>query len=691
MNMGKNYLLAHREKGVAAVFGLFAKCGMWAVLVGTLLAWGGALFRFSPWGAPSPQGGAPIWPWALAYGVSAVALVFGLRRLARRMRPEGFVFACMGILMLGQCLLAAGADSGWRPTNDAAIFTGYLDHLAENGEGPESLGTLSRFYDYRVWTRRAHPFFLPLRKAAGTRFPLAVVGFQILLSVLPMWFVWRMLRILFGRNTACWATVFQTVFPFRWLACLELNHHLLGGLYFTVGLWVLVEYFRPRGTVGGWREAGLCAIACALVPLMKLEGGIDWVYGVAVWAVVAGALAARRTGWRGAALALAGLWLLPALAGRACAGRVMERIDAADLHHLESGAVAFMARGWVPETGGEYAYSHELIDCLTPAELKTGVQARLLLSQLAYNGPQVFFRLFPTKLAKYFLLGFASGAEEMMNANGARVWAAAAKGARIVFLVGILPLVFWGGLLMLPKAGGSRFWPFLLPCILLAEAYVCTGETSPRYSIYIQALLFGMAGHGMARAEAGRGMPPGWAGASLPAAGVLGAGYLAAAALGISVLAPRLVPFACLDARTWPVGDGVAAPPGIREKAPFAIELAARPGLDGTVWGPVALPPDSVGGRDWVAYVFPVQGGPAFRFNDVVATVSVDGEEREEMLLRLPACVRIPGGAGTGAGRRIGFRAPFSTKSPLLWGYAFWTDGRSAEDQGKDRQEEGQP
>ena len=669
-----NRAFAIRREGMAAAaFGLLAKCGMWGVLAGVLLAWGSAVARFSPWSWVPETDGTPIWPCALAYVVSAAVLVVFLRRLARRMRPGAFVFACMGILLLGQCLLIAGADSGWRPTNDAAIFTSYLNHLAENGEGPESLGALSNQYDYRVWTRRAHPVYLALRKAAGRRFPLAVMGCQVLLSVLPMWFVWRMLRLLFGRNTAWWATIFQTVFPFRWIACLEHNHHLLGGLYFTVGLWVLVEYFRSGAGTGGWRKIGLYALACVLVPLMKLEGGIDWVYGVSVLAVGSGAFAAKSVGWRGLGAALAGLWFLPALAGYATTGPLMARIDAADLHHLESGAVAFMARGWVPETGGEYAYSHEVIDCLTPRELKIGVQKRLLASQLAYNGPQVFFRLFPTKLAKYFLLGFAAGAEEMLNANGAHAWVALAKGARIAFLLVVLPLVFLGGLWLLPKAGKSRYWPFVVPCLLLAAAYVCTGETSPRYSIYIQPLLFGMAGYGMARAEAGKMASPGWVREALPAAGVLSAGYLGAAALAIWGLAPRLEPFACLDARKWPITDGVAAAPAIRTKAPFVVELVARAAPEGTVWGPMDLPEAPVAGRDLVAYVFPGGSGARFRYNDVEATVSAEGDGPSKSLLRMPACMRIPAGSGMAMHRKIKFHAPFETEAPLLWGYAFWT------------------
>ena len=389
---------------------------------------------------------------------------------------------------------------------------------------------------------------------------------------------------------------------------------------------------------------------------------------------ILGAFAAKRVGWRGMGTALVGLWFLPAMAGHAAAGPLMAHIDAADLHHLESGAVAFMARGWVPETGGEYAYSHEVIDCLTPRELKIGVQKRLLVSQLAYNGPKVFFHLFPTKLAKYFLLGFASGAEEMLNANGAHAWVSVAKGARIAFLLVVLPLMFVGGLWLLPKAGKSRYWPFVVPCLLLSAAYVCTGETSPRYSIYIQALLFGMAGYGMARAEAGRIAPPGWAQAALPEAGVLAAGYLGLAALAIWGLAPRLEPFACLDARKWPIADGVSASPAIRTKAPFVVELAAHASLEGTVWGPMDLPEAPETGRDLVVYVFPGGSGARFRYNDVEATVSAGGEEMSRYLLRMPAFMRIPSGSGTAMQRKINFHASFETDAPLLWGYAFWTE-----------------
>ncbi|MBQ7251328.1 MAG: hypothetical protein IJS32_01860 [Kiritimatiellae bacterium] len=658
-------------RGGTVAVGVLAQCGLWAALAGMGMAWSATVVRFSPWGGGWGTEACRVWGWALLYAVLATALAWLLRMLSRHMRPACFLLACMGISLAGQAVLIGLSGSGWRPTNDAAIFTRYLDHLAANGSGPEALGALSDQYDYRVWTRRAHPFYLPLRKAAGADFGRAVQMVQAVLSVLPMLFVWRMLAVLFGRKTAVWATVFQTVFPFRWIACLELNHHLPGGLLFSAALWVLVEFFRVgHGRTG---RLALFAAACLLLPLMELEGGIDWVYGVSVLAVCMGLAVAGRLKIRDAAVALAGLWLVPLLVARMAVGPLLARIDAADLHHLESGAVAFMARGWVPETGGEYAYSHEIIDCLTPLELKTGVQKRLLLSQLAYNAPEVLFRLFPVKLAKYFLLGFAAGAEEMLVANGAENWAAAAKGARVVFLLAFLPLAALGGLRWMPRAAKSRNWPFLMPCVLLAAAYVCTGETSPRYSIYIQALLFALAGFGVSRSEAG--WPVGWARHSLPATGVLAAAFAVLAVPVLFLVPPLLKPFACMDMRALNGEGDVFARPEQAARQPFAVELLPVPTSGGTAWGPLVLPADSQGTRDAVVYVFPGEGGNPLRQN-TVEWIWETGEVRETGTIIPPACLRLAGAGRTGG--RLGLHVPFACNARVEVGYAFWTPPESA-------------
>lgn len=661
-----------------------SRVGLWTVLVGLALAWLGMLFRFSPWGGGMGENSPRVWTSILAWACTAGILIAALAWLARRVRPGCFLAVCLGLELAGQAAVVLLANPAWHPTNDAAIFSGYLDHLAENGTGKESLSALSTQYDYRVWTRRAHPFFLPLRKAFETGFPAAVAWLQVALSLLTTAFAWRTVRVCFGCKTACWATIFRLAFPFRWIACLELNHHLFGGLYFTVALWTLVEFFRvPHGRAARW---GLCGIACILLPLMKLEGGIDWVYCVSVWVVVAGLFLAGRLGTGRALASMAGLWLLPLVVSHACVSPLLARIDAADLHHLESGAVAFMARGWVPETGGEYAHSHEIIDTLTPLPLKTGVQTRLLLSQLAYNGPTVCFRLFPTKLAKYFLLGFASGAEEMLNANNARAWATLAKGARIAFFFFFAPLAMLGGAWWLSRTGKSRDWPFWAPCILLVAAYVCTGETSPRYSIYIQTALFAFAGLAVSRARTRRFFPSTWPRDALPPAAILAGGYLAVASLAVLFLPPRLVPLSCLDARAWPGEGSIFVRPSIPEKAPFAVNLTPRAASGGTIWGPLALPAARDGHPDLIVYAFPGSNGTPLKWHDTQLSLDTGKGPSFLQSLRLPACIRLPG-AGTSGGLVV-FRAPFACDAPIALGYAFGTESEDADNSGTVRRKE---
>ncbi len=634
-------------------------CGMLFLALGLLLAWGAAAVNFAE---KVRTGGADgfVWLGFAGYGLLAAASVAGLAWLRRRRGDRVFLGAALALSLLVQLGAIWAADTRWNWTGDAAIFRHYLNVLAENGYAPETLGDLSQHYDYRVWTRRALPFYYALRVGAADRFVPAVQTFQALLIALSLGLAWRIARLFFGRRVAFWTVAFQLLMPFRAFICLELNHHVLGGFYFLVGLWLLAEWGRPGRRPG--QTAALAATAAALLPLMRLEGGIDVVWSGAVALVVFLAwLAGRQTAGQTVRAAVF-LLVLPRLASVLFVGPVLDRIDRADRHRHEVGAVGFMARGWAPETGGEYCGTYELVDYLTPHADKTSMQAAILASQAYYNPRVLLTSLLPIKLAKYFLLGYASGAEEMLAHNGAESARALAEGARTAFLLALLPLILWGGWLLLPQLRRNRRLPLVVPCALLAATYVLLGETSPRYSFYVQPFLFMLAARPLALTTSRRRK---WARAAvrpgLAAAVALGSVWLAAAA-ALAMARPALGRAALPDLRTWSAAGATLDRPATLE--PFEIRLAPHVASGGTAWGPVQMPMLSPPPRAVAFYLLPEGASAALLRTAALEVETAAGTQTNS----LPARVRLeypPAGLG-----ELLFRSPAVLPHPLRIGYA---------------------
>ena len=634
-------------------------CGVLFLAAGLLLAWGAAAANFAG-KIRSGEAGGLVWLGFAGYGLLAAGSVAGLAWLRRRRGDRVFLGAALGLALLVQLGAIWAADARWQWTSDAYMFNHYLSVLADNGYAPETLGDLSQHYDYRVWTRRALPFYYALRVLAADRFIPAVQTFQALLIALSLALAWRIARVFFGRRVAFWAVAFQLLMPFRAFICLELNHHVLGGFYFLAGLWILAEWFRPNRRP--LPTAGLAAAAAVLLPLMRLEGGIDVVWMGATALVLGLAwLAGRQTAGQALRAAVC-LLALPGLASALAVDPVMDRIDRADRHRHEVGAVGFMARGWAPETGGEYCGTYELVDYLTPRAEKQSVQAAILASQAYYNPRVLLTSLLPIKLAKYFLVGYASGAEEMLAQNGAERARALAEGARTAFLLALLPLMPWGGWLLLPRLRRNRRLPLVVPCALLAATYVLLGETSPRYSFYVQPVLFMLAALPLAAPTARR---RNWARAAvrpgLAAGAALGGVWLAAAA-ALAVARPVLGPAALRDLRAWPAAGAALGVPATL--APFEIRLAPRVASGGTAWGPVAVPALSPPPRAIAFYVLP-EAVPAAQLRTATLEIETAAGTQTNSL---PARVRLeypPAGLG-----EMLFRSPAVLPHPLRIGYA---------------------
>jgi len=311
------------------------RCGVLFISGGLFLALGAAAFHAAAKWSSSASGIALLWN-ALAYLILAALGLAGLRWVQQKWGTRGFLLTVLGGSMLIQLGVLLSIDSQWKWTGDSHIFEHYLTQLSDNGYAQKTLEELSQNYDYRVWTRRAQPFYYLLRVGAGTHFVLAVQLFQALLLTLSLLLTHRLAHLLFGQRVAFWAVSLQFLMPFRWLTCIDLNHHILGGFYFLAGLWILAEWTqRKRSPFAFW---GLFFCAGLLLPLMRLEGGIDTVYIGALTLALLLYWMTRSQPTRQTAISAAVLLIWPILVSTLLVSPFLQRIDQADLVFLYSRA-----------------------------------------------------------------------------------------------------------------------------------------------------------------------------------------------------------------------------------------------------------------------------------------------------------------------------------------------------------------
>jgi len=638
------------------------------ILVGLCLAEGAGAWHFATTVLPSPEASIIAWS-AIGYLLVTIAILIGLRWMYRRWGARTFLWSVVGLSLLIQlgAILAAQDQLGW--AGDAHVFNHYLTRLSESAYASETLGELSQNYDYPIWTRRAQPFYYGLRVWSGPHFAQVIQLFQAGLITLALLLTWRLSCLLFSRRIGFWAVSLQLVMPYRWTACLDLNHHLLGGFYFLAGLWLLAEWVQPqRSRRAGW---GIILGMSMLVPLMHLEGGIDTVLGGGLLLVLLLLCATGRQPMRKTILGVALLLIWPWLLSNLLLQPLSDHIDQADLHRSSSGTIAFMARGWMPESGGEYSYTYERMDALTPQDDKPAAQAGLLASQAYYNPRVLLFRLLPIKLTKYFLLGYAAGAEEMFDQNGAHRARQIAEGARNAYLLAVLPLMIFGGVLLLPLLRRTKRLCLILPCSLFCIAIVLLGETSPRYSYYLQPLLFMLGALPFAVSARRRNqllraaiLPGTIAGGSLVAA------FLIAASLLIG-LRPWLQPHTYQDMRTWkalPETHPSALPSTL---APLEIHLPPNPLEQGTSWGALEFTdmPDQAGVLSF--YALP-SGVPSGLLLDAVLVTTVISQKGIQVQTNaLPGLIHV--NCSSGASGTLRLRSPLASPFPLHIGYASYT------------------
>lgn len=601
-----------------------------------------------------------------AYLLVAGCAAWAIRLAYRRLKPGRFAWTVVSVYFLVQIALVCSGGFRLPWTGDASLLHHHVQMLSPHGYSVETLGPMSDSYDFQVWSRRAMPFYILIHRLSGPAFPMAIQAFNALIMALAALLTWRLAALLLGTRAAAGALALQVLMPWRIFTHLDLSHHILGSFYYTLGAWILLEWHQP----GRSRRqcAGLILAALALMPLMRLEGGIDFVY---VGALVIALLLAWLMGmssFRKTVAAYAALLALPLLSAALWVGPLDALLDAADRHHHDSGILAWSTRGWSIETGGQYDGTYEQLDVLTPPVQKKQKLMQILASQAYYNPAAVAFRQLPTKAAKYFMIGYASGFEEMLAGNGRFILHPLHVGARTAYLLLLLPLAITGSLLFLVWLRTRAGLLFLLPFAVIAGAYVVFGESDPRYSVYIHSYVCLAAGAALAwfRTPEARHATPG---RQILLASV-GPGIsllllFAAWSSAIYAIRPYLKPAVLWDMRQASV---LGNTPLAVSDALQPFEICLPPVPDAATWGTVQLPLPAGQAAEFTFYLLPVAGLSASRGTPaLLRRQTVQGIRDEPITLPARIILRL----GPDDSRAFEILSPaFPPPFPVMIGYA---------------------
>lgn len=623
--------------------------GVYVVFFGMVLAWGSALVHWV-----GTVGTWTGWEWAgVAAGLSwAGVCVWELGVCGRRWGDRTFVVVASGVALLAGLSWAWTTRGMGRWPMDSGLYRWFLERLAEGGYAVENLRRLTWVYDYTIWTKRALPFLYPLRLWAGSEgFGFAVQIFQAVLGAAGVALAWWVTKLCAGGKAARWCAIGLVSMPDWALRAVGLNHQVLGSCAFLAAWALLAEWLGGGGERA--KKIWLAVASCVVVPVLRLAGFAGTMYLFCAGALLGVEIVCRGEERRCAGWALLWLVAIPWVVALLVTHPVDCRVDGeANPVPIRGGQLAFAARGWDLAYAGEYVETGEQLDILTPGPQKNRFFLKYLASQCAYNGGAVVGRLFPAKLAKFMLLGYASLGEEVLFANGADAVARAARGARVAwFLVfGVLGVV---GLKMMDRRvlevdGGRKVAWLVVPVAMFAVAVVLAGETSPRYSMPVQPLLFAVAAWGLCEEGPRRkwGMIDKNAGFSGFIAAVAGVALVAAVVAGCGGVWSR---WALLDMREASLEGGAAVADATQ--APYEARF---PGGGGSVtWrgegGAVAAYAWGAGWRDR---------------GEIEVRTCEDGEWQR---MRLP--MRIVAHWRDGERRRLEVRR-CDGKGPLSVGYA---------------------
>lgn len=482
------------------------------------------------------------WGWAIAYLAFFALSAWALGKTERG-SDHRVVAGLIGLFALFRVALVLGFPN--LPLNtDQALFHFFVRELGDKGIAPETLSPLSAIYDYPLWTGRGFPVHYWVRRAWGEGDLLWIRGLNVAVaSCLPL-VVYALACRLLPKGRRKWAVFLLLALPFQSFIVTDYSHHLFSSFYLLLFAWCVWE--TAFGGHGAAARIGLSIVSGGCLLLMTWQRGVHFIaLGVAGGMLLWGA--ARRIGWRRWLSLLAFAAVVPASIAAGLSARLFDgQLRASDAHRLSSVLPGFVARGWCPESGGEYCGRYEQLDRATPWPRKPSAMYRLALSQIRHAPAKACFLLPLAKTAKLHLVGYAANLEESLATakSGHLAWV---RGFRLAGAPVFLGLAAGGCFLLARRRSPMDRWlPVLLVPMLTWGAYVFAGETSPRYSVFSQpflALLGALALGGIADKGSGEEAAElrsrrSVAGRAAACAAVLGMG-LAAAALAVRALPAR--------------------------------------------------------------------------------------------------------------------------------------------------------
>lgn len=558
-------------------------CGVGVIGIGVALTWFAALGVFVR-GMPSYS--IMVGIGFVAYlGIAGIGITL-LRMVHRRFGNRVFLLVLLGASLFVQFGVVALSNPDWKGTIDAELFKQVLTQLHSGGYSQDTLAALSARYDYGIMTRRALPLYMPLKIFGGANFIRLAQCTQAILLALSLLLTWRIARLVFSEKVAFWASTFQFVMPQHWMGCLDLEHHIPGVFYFLCSLWILAEWIHlPPRRMRFW----LCALGLGLLTTaMRLEGGMSKIYLASVFFLLSALITGGKAHWSFSIRSGFGLLIIPVLLSTLILLPLNRRIEQADEHRLAS-LVGYCGSAWSPDSKGGFSDPSVQLDVLTSAGEKKDALVSLLASRALYHPVALSVRLPFVKTVQFFLLGYASGAEEILRQNREADLGDLAKGARVAFLIGVLPFVGWGAWLLMPLLNSMKRLHLILPCILFAVGIIAVGEVSPRYSAYIHPFLFMLAALPLAWPARRR-----WLMSRTKKPGVIAVvSCMSALALILGMLyatRPVLRQHAFMDLRGW-VGPAAQVMPASQDVVPIELRLHPKE-VDGVPrWGPLQIPP----------------------------------------------------------------------------------------------------
>ncbi|MGD9874725.1 MAG: hypothetical protein AB7T27_10745 [Kiritimatiellia bacterium] len=557
-------------------------------------------------------------------GVLHLAIVAGIILWAARceLRSSGQLWLWSLILITATVKITlVFLCRNYLQTGDRATFIRFVDALAAGGLGPDNLASLTAFFDYRAWLSRAFPVALVIRWLFGSQHVLFYQLSNVLLSALSVFLFHGLASKLLSPARVHAACVIYALFPLRLFYVLEYTHQFQVEFFVLASTLLIVQLMSGEGAGGRqWIRAVLLGI---VLFLLRLQIGWDVLVLVALLAAFAFHLMDPVS--RGRRKQLAGL-LCTIFVVYWTASAPFDKW-AAQQAFPTSGVPGFMARGWSIEALGEYDGLPEQLELAAPPEDKAQTMYAYILSQIYYHPRDVVLKLLPAKMAKYFLVGYATDMDKTFAQSGMPVLGSVFRGMRLFFAPAFLLCVFLGCAgLVRHKARPAAWQPVALLPVIACGVFVLFGETSPKYSFYVHThmtlIAVSAAGLRSRTSESVIGIRRTLAIMAVTATGIACLYFLLVWALAgaVRVMAPSRV-FKNMS------GASAARPLFAREVVLSTDPLRAADATDRISWEAVMTVPHKT-----VLYLWPAGDGP--ETPDAECRISVNGREIFQAPLR---------------------------------------------------------